>query len=491
MALACGFLAGESHMRQAAILLFLTGAVSAPASAFDWGLQGRAGYTFSDNVAQAPVGDSANILGAEISAALEHASRTLAVDAEANYGYRYFFDDQYRSESLPQVRGSLEWSPLPERFRFAVTDTYGQVALNPAEGLLPSEFENANVLTTGPVFIWPLSIATRIQVAGEYRNATFDESLVDTQRRYGEFRVEHDLTRLISVFSGVSRSRTEFDVEDTESTFDIKSAFLGFDAVGRRSALTFDAGIDSLNDGDESFGGARYDLTYERQMSSDARIFVAATRELADAADVFSLAQISDPALASIRDVQVTSQPLRRSGYRIGYALTGRRLSFDVIAGFREEDFLLMQQDATTLVGVDREIRELVLGAEYVWSPPVRIGARAEFLQEDFVSGVSSDDLLLTFSWLRRITPRFDIEFRTQRIERTNSPQNFEESRYLLYVQYNVRELRVRRNEVFDRAFERRVRRGRGVVGESENSPSGSVRPEAASDQAPPPDDAN
>ena len=439
--------------------------IGSPAVAFDWGGQVTSGYTWTDNIAQAPDGDSANILNAGLSAAIEHSTRTLSMDAEANHLYRYFPGNDDSSDSRPSLRGNIDWIPLAERLRFSVSDIYGQVALNPSEGLLPSDYENANVATAGSQWGLPLSQDIRLQAAGEYRYATFDVTPVDTRRTLGELRAEYNMSRLISLFASGSRSRTQFDVEGISSAYDIDSVLLGFDAVARRSALSFAFGVDSLKDDEETFSGSRYDLQYERQISRDAMVFVSGTREIADAADVFSLAQISDPALVSIRDVQVTPQPLVRQAYLLGYALSGNRLSFSIAGGYRKEHFRPLPESEAVLAGTDRNIRELLLNGEYVWSQRTSMLARAEFLRERFVSGVTSNDLIIGLSWLRRIAPRIGIEAGVQRIERSNSPRNFDELRFELLLRYTGRELPGQGEDVFDRAFERRARRARESVG--------------------------
>ena len=447
------------------------------ASAFDFGWAAATGYTRTDNVAQSTAGDAADILSAEVSAALKHATRTLAIDADANYLYRYFPDDDYASGSQPQLRSELEWTPIAERVRFSASDVYGQVALNPAEGLLPSNFESANVFTAGSQLSWPLSLGNRIQALGEYRDATFDESSIDTQRTLGELRIQHSLTRLISLFASAGRSHTTFDVDGIASDYDIDSALLGLDAVGRRSALQFSAGVDSLEDDGDTFKGSKYDLRYERQLSREQRIFANATRELADAADVFSLAQSSDPALTAIRDVQVTSQPLIRQAYLLGYALSGSHLSVALAGGYRKERFKGQPDDAA-FVGLDRNIRELQVNVDYTWSQRTNLLGRVELQRQRYVNGIESDDVLVRISWLRRLAPRLGFEATVQRIERSHSPLDFDELRFILMLHYIGRELPGQRTgaDVFDRSFEQRTRRIRDRIDAAE----GSGQPEPA-----------
>jgi hypothetical protein len=462
-------------------LLLIACVTGAPVQAFDWGLTTRTGYTHTDNVAQAPRGESASILASDLSAAVEHVSRTLVLDAEANYIYRYFLDDSYASEAQPQLRGELEWSPIPERFRLNVSDVYGQLALNPAEGLLPSQYENANVLTVAPTLLWPFSVDSRMQLTGEYRVAKFDAASADSQRRFVELRAGHDLTGLITLFGGVATSRTEFDM-DSVTGFDVDSVFVGIDAVGRRSALTLDVGMNYLqSEGGQKFDGARYDLTYERRLRSDITLFVGATREIADAADVFSLAQMSDAALSGIRDVQVTAQPLVRQAYMLGLSRSSQRLSLGFTAGYRQERFEIEPQDLVGTSGTDRDIRELQLEGEYVFSPATSVLARVEALHERFESGVSSDDLLSTVAWLRRLSTRMSFEARAQLIQRNNSPRNFDELRYFVFVRYALRELPAGPDSAFNRRFERRVRRIRDHAGAPQDESS---RTEPASNSA-------
>ncbi|MEP7311045.1 MAG: hypothetical protein ABI859_00555 [Pseudomonadota bacterium] len=445
----------------AALLLLVSG----QCAAFDWGLRARGGVVHSDNVAQAPapLDDAASIGTMEVTGAVEHSTRSLSVDVEANHIYRYFFDNQYDAESQSQLRAALDWSPLRDFLHISVTDTYGQLALNPAEGLLPSQYENANVFTAGPTIVLPVTIDTRFSARGEYRVASYADSPLDTERKLGEVRLEHDLSRFISLFGSGTASRVDYDISGSSGGYDLNSVAAGFTAIGRKTSLGVSAGLDRLRQDGNSFDGATFQFDLDRRMSSSRRLFLSARREITDAADVFSLGQISDPALSGIRDVQITPQPLVRSQYRLGHVWTGSHLDVALLVGYITENFDAIPQDPAVVAGQDRNVKEASIDATYRFTGRTSLGGSVQILRERFDSGLSSDDLLTTVTYAQNLAGNLALELRAQHIRRDNSPRNFSELRAFAYLTYTFREIPGRGPSVFDRAFERRTERLRGT----------------------------
>jgi hypothetical protein len=441
--------------------------VAEPAAALDWGLDGRVGAIHSDNVAQAPpsLRDSSAIGTAELHGVVGHSTRTLLLDAEATHSYRHFFDDAYDAENRSQLRSAVDWMPAGEWLTLSVADTYGQLALNPAEGLLPSEYQNANVLTAGPTVALPLGLDTRLQLGGEYRRATFEDSPFDTERKFGSLSLERDLSRLLSAHVAGSIARVEFDVADLTRTYDVRSAEVGIDAIGRRSSLGLSVGVDQLDSGDTTFEGTRLQLDFERRLSTSTHVFLTAQREITDSAEIFTLGQSSDPALGSIRDVQVTPQPLLRGQYRAGWVWSGSSVDLNLHAGYIREQFQGVPLDPLVAAGLDRNVRELGLGATYRFRGGSSLGLTGEVLRERFDSGARSNDLLTTATYLQELGDRLDLELRAQRIERDQSSRDFNELRLFVFLRYTLREASDSRQAVFDRALEQRSerRRARGA----------------------------
>lgn len=452
------------------------GLVAESATALDWGLDGRVGAVHSDNVAQAPpsLRDSAAIGTAELHGVLGHSTRTLLLDAEATHSYRHFFDDAYDAENRSQLRSTIDWMPAGEWLTLSVGDTYGQLALNPAEGLLPSEYQNANVLTAGPTLALPLGLDTRIQLMGEYRRATFEDSPFDTQRNFGMLTLERDLSRLFSAHLSGSVARVEFDVADLTRTYDVRTAEVGINAIGRRSSLGLSVGVDQLDSDGTTFEGTRFQLDFERRLSSSTHVFFTAQREITDSAEIFTLGQSSDPALGSIRDVQVTPQPLLRGQYRAGWVWSGSSVDVNLQAGYIREQFQGLPMDPLVAAGIDRNVRELGLGATYRFRGGSSFGLTAEVLRERFDSGARSNDLLTTATFLQELGDKLDLELRAQRIERDQSSRDFNELRLFVFLRYTVREAGDTHQAVFDRALEQRSerRRARGAEGASGTSPN-------------------
>lgn len=461
------------HASARCVLLAGLALQALPAFAFDWGLNTRIGAIDSDNLGQAPRGldESATIGIIELGGEVEHYTRTLLLDAEATHAYRRFFGTDFDDENRSQLRASAEWMPIRDVLRLSVTETYGQLALNPAEGLLPSDYENANVVTAGPTVTIPLGSDTRILAQGEYRAASFAESPVDTSRRYGALSIERELSRLFSVFAGGSAARVDFDINGLTRGYDVTTIEAGMDALGRRTALGLRVGRDSVDFGGDHFSGSTYQIDLERRVTRSTRLFATARREITDSAQVFQLGQVTDPAMSSIRDVQITSQPMLRAQYRLGWVWAGARASVNLQGGFISERFDAVTPDPLLATGVNRIVREYGLDTAYQFRAGSTLGAGVQMLRESFRGGQRSNDVFATLTYTRRFTDKLGMELRAQRIVRTDSPRDFRELRLFAFVRYAFRELREPQSAVFDRAFERRTQRGRGPAGA--DSPAG------------------
>jgi len=461
------------HVKARCILLAGLMLQALPASALDWGLGTRVGVIDSDNLAQAPRGldESATIGIVELGGEVEHYTRTLLLDAEGTHTYRRFFRTDFDDENRSQLRASAEWMPIRDVLRLSVTETYGQLALNPAEGLLPSDYENANVLTAGPMLTLPLGSDTRILAQGEYRTASFAESPVDTSRRYGALSLERELSRLFSFFVGASAARVDFELDGLTRGYDVRTVEAGLDALGRRTALGVRVGRDSVEFGNDNFSGATYQLDLERRVTRSTRLFVTARREVTDSAQVFQLGQVTDPAMSSIRDIQITSQPMLRAQYRLGWVWTGSRASLNLQGGFISERFDAVAPDPLLATGVNRIVREYGMDTNYQFRAGSTIGAGVQLLRERFRGGQRSNDVFATLTYTRRFTDKLGMELRAQRIVRTDSPRDFRELRLFAFLRYAFRELREPQSAVFDRAFERRTQRGRSPS--ESDSPAG------------------
>ncbi|MEO6185603.1 MAG: hypothetical protein ABIP38_01560 [Steroidobacteraceae bacterium] len=452
-------------MREVARCLALACVVlqARPGLALDWGMQARVSAIDSDNLAQAPKGleESATIGVVELGAELEHSTKYLLLDAEASHAYRHFFQSAFDDENRSQLRASFSWMPVRDVLRLSVTETYGQLALNPAEGLLPSNYENANVVTAGPTAMIPLGPDTRIVAEGEYRAASFSESPVDTSRRFGQLSIERELSRVFTAHAGVSAARVDFDIDGLSRGYDVKSVDAGVDAVGRRTSLGLQAGRDTVDFGGDRFTGSSYQLNVERRLTRATRLFATARQEITDSAQVFQLGQVTDPAMSSIRDVQLTSQPMQRTQYRLGWVWAGARASLNLQGGFINERFDVLLPDPLLAPGVNRIVREYGLDTRYRLRGGSTLGASVQVLRESFQGGLRSNDLFATVSYTRQFSDKLGLELRAQRIERTESPRDFRELRLFAFLTYALRDLREPRAAVFDRQFERRIQRER------------------------------
>ena len=172
-------------------------------------------------------------------------------------------------------------------------------------------------------------------------------------------------------------------------------------------------GVDQLRADGDSFNGFTYEVAYEHRLSRRGRLYLTANREIADAADVFSLSQVSDPVLGG--------HP-RRAGGRATDA--ARWISRELHLGRTQAEFRARRAATARRIstsstrirvltdGQDRKINEFRLGAGYSLGEDTQLHAVAEALRERFANGLRSNDLLFSLNIGRRVTDKVRLEIR-------------------------------------------------------------------------------
>ena len=212
-----------------------------PAIALDWGLSTAAGVLTTDNLFRDDASpQNADVVTGEAALQLRERRRNFDLDLTGGVVYRKYGIDGVSDDTLPSVNGLLRFEFSPERFAWSVSEQLGQRALNPNDGLLPSDRESVNVVSTGPDLRLPTGPDWWVTLGARAGRVDFGDSPLDNYRIAARVGTEHELRsgRLLSLT--LSDARTDFTQIDRD--FDIRTAALGYLAEGTRGSLNVAAG---------------------------------------------------------------------------------------------------------------------------------------------------------------------------------------------------------------------------------------------------------
>jgi hypothetical protein len=408
-----------------------------PATALDWGVDVGTGLLATDNLQRskdAPL--DANISEANARFALRESTRTLDIDAVGGVIHREYDARGISADTLPSVNAFLQWTLAPERFAWVVVENAGQRAINPNDGLLPSDRENVNIVGTGPEFQFALDGGSWITTSARYSRVDYQESPLDSTRLAGRVGFEHELESGNVWSLNFAHARTEFS--ETATHFYVQSLYAGFASKGPLGVLDADLGVSSLHQADGSRNGYFADVRLDRQLSSHTEISVDLVHRFADSADVFRRRQDLEPDIESTADVIASDQSLRETALDIGVAWMGRRTRLALGGVYFDEKFFNDDVSASRsgagvyALGEMRLLQRLQLQSRFEW--------RREAPELEDPVHLSQVQVSLYWQFTRTLGLNLGAEHYL-RDGSDGSTANYDENRYFLMLDWRVKEL--------------------------------------------------
>ena len=435
------------------------------AHALEWAADVGAGLAHSSNVNRVPEGDSASLATAEGNLQLVEVRRTLVLDAEAAFIHREYFDNEHESDTFPDSRASVAWAPVPDRFAWTLTNYLGQVALAPADSLLPQDRQIANVLTTGPALFLPLMSDWSLDLSAQYGDVYYEDSDLDNERVFGSVGLEYALSQNDSFYVNSVGSRRDYD-QDAYEDFEIYGVHLGYTGLGRRTTLAVEVGGEELASIDDENApkqrGEYVNIGIERQLSSSTRASLRAVSRFGDSADIFALDQMMEASLGDTSNVQLSSEPIRQRFVNLLLDWRGSRTS----AGL---GLIWTTESVESTVLPDREIYGSMVDLNRRLSSQTSLGFSAYYLRElrTGVEDEKQDDLAATFSVDWRATEHVAIRAQLEQYGRRNSLSDYDETRALVTIRYVLRPMRADMPSFASRELSRHRRMGSEETDES------------------------
>lgn len=203
----------------------------------------------TDNVFRtegAGVSDTRTALG--FAADIRRDGRMLDYGLRADLDWEHFTEGSYRDSVVGVVDLGADWGTRADLFQWTLRDTFTQSRLDPVANVTPDNLENVNLFSTGPGVNVQLGASGVLRVQGLYSKASYEESDLGSDSVLASVGIERVLSSRSAVGAYAVTSRTEFDESPAVRDFDIQEYFVRYEADGRRTRVSADAGYATLKE---------------------------------------------------------------------------------------------------------------------------------------------------------------------------------------------------------------------------------------------------
>jgi hypothetical protein len=402
----------------------------------DFALTG--GVVGSDNIARASANeDDGTITRAGFSLDWNQDSSRLKTNVDSNLYYEHYSDNVYEDDWLGGFAGQMRFGIVPDRFEWMLQDNFGQIISDPFVADTPENRENVNFITTGPDFTMAIGGDNKLTILARYSQAQYETDALDNTQTGGGITFQHTLSSASSASLNFLTEHIELGDGAALSSYDRQSLFLRYEAHGRRTGLTFDAGYTRMDMGDEKPDGFLGRLQLRRTLSPSSSINLGVGTQFSDSSQLFREGQTAQGSSnlgmrAEASSVVGVNDPFRSDYLTFGYDFDRHRTTLSIEAQLDKETYQTQSQ-------FDRKLT--ILGAHFTrhLGPSVDLGMFVRDQKEDFDNQGFEDDELeggVFVDWLlgRKLTVRVQY----QRIDRdsTGTSGDFAENQVSLFASW-------------------------------------------------------
>jgi hypothetical protein len=277
------------------------------------------GVAESDNVTLVPTNKVSQTMAlADADFDIKKQSRLLDVTAKGNFTYLDYLQGAYSSQAIGRFDGAARVALIPERLTWALTDDFGQAALDPFTPVTPTNLENINYVSTGPDLNLRLGPTSFINVSARFARAQYQTSPFNSNRLLGNLAWGLQLSAQSSVSFNGDTERVLFDNTVLNSDFTQTNWFGRYEVQGARTDFSADLGATTINRNGMSTTGGLARIQLARSLSTAAKLTLSVGRDLTDASTSFSNLQSG-----AIGVVGTAPAPLTSTSYTANYASAG------------------------------------------------------------------------------------------------------------------------------------------------------------------------
>jgi hypothetical protein len=249
------------------------------------------------------------------------------------------FDDQLLGGATLNFVGHL----VPERFRWRITDNYGQQSLDPLGAINPENQRNINIFRTGPALVLPVGGRNRFDLQAIRAWTSVEQSNIDSARTTAQVAFTRQNSSVWASSIGVSSQTVEYqDVDGFD--FDTSSAFVRVSATGGRSNLSFSLGSNRIENFAGDADGTTFSVAFRRQLAGSGTLIVNVTRGFSDAGNLFRLTQSNFLDVGQRQDIFATPDAFENTSGFISYLRTTPLADWAIQGFWRKDEFQTQTQ---------------------------------------------------------------------------------------------------------------------------------------------------
>jgi hypothetical protein len=322
-----------------AILLMLAVPAAVYAGNFDYQVSAGAGH--SDNVTRVAEDEQdEDIATAGLKFSYDEKTRKLTADLVGNFDYQKYLDDSFDDELVGSFAGNLAIDFIPERFKWTVSDNFGQVLADPFLPATPLNRENINFFSTGPDVNFNFGSQNRLNLAARYLRTDYETSPLDSTTTLGEIGFGRSFSSVNSLSLNARMQQVEFKEADLQADYDQTDAFLRYTADGARTKIDVDAGVTQIDrDVGEDSDSPLVKISAARQLSRASTLTLLAGREYANSGSAFAESQGAGPISVDPQAGRQTPEPFQHDYAMLTWNFQLSQTGFSVRAGLDKQEY--------------------------------------------------------------------------------------------------------------------------------------------------------
>jgi hypothetical protein len=273
----------------------------------------------SDNVTLVPTNKVSQTMAlADVDFDIKKQSRLLDLSAKGDFTDINYLQGAYGNQVIGRFDGAAHVALIPERLTWALTDHFGQAALDPFTPTTPTNLENINFVSTGPDLNLRLGPTSFFNASARFARAQYQTSPFNSNRLAGNLAWGLQLSAQSSASLNGETERVLFDNTVLNSDFEHTSGFARYEVQGARNDFSADLGATTISQSGSSTTGGLARIQLARKLSAAAKLTLSVGRDLTDASTSFSNLQSG-----AIGVVGTAPAPLTSNSYTTHYASPG------------------------------------------------------------------------------------------------------------------------------------------------------------------------
>jgi len=325
-------------------------------------LQG--GISHSDNLLLSPEDKRDDVVPfAGFAVDYTHKSNKLFVDAQGVLDWVEYLEHSYHSTAQGTLNGVARWGSADDLFQWTAKDSFGQASDDPLSAPSVANMENINYFSTGPRVNLPLGGHNQLSLYGLYSDTEYQRSPFDSYDVTGGATLSHALSSSSNIALDVSTRRTSFRDQPPDTTYDLRSAYLSYDAEIARTTISAEAGYNQLRRAGVTSGGDLLSLQIARRISYTSTVYLRGEDDYLSAGDALST-QLITPIPVAVPGL-ATAQPYKDRKLAAGWNFSGVRSTLSLQASAERESFVEQstydRKDLTIEAMFERRLRPTLL----------------------------------------------------------------------------------------------------------------------------------